>query len=104
MVLSTFVSCLARHPRVQVSPRGLYDEGDDRQSTTNSLFQNQEEDDVQRNFRLLKSRIIAIEMNTEAFLKICTPDQKIWEKFGWKGKKVGDIISQIVERGLPACM
>ena len=41
-------------------------------------------------------------MNTEAFLKICTPDQKIWERFGWKGKKVGEIISQIVERGLPA--
>jgi hypothetical protein len=40
-------------------------------------------------------------MNIEAFLKICTPDQEIWEKFGWKGKKVAEIITQVVEMGLP---
>ena len=67
------------------------------------FFLNQEhkEKDVQRKFRLLKSRIIALEMNTEAFLKICTPDEEIWEKFGWSGKKVIEIITQIVDRGLP---
>ena len=61
----------------------------------------QKERGVQREFRFLKSRIIALEMNTEVFLKICTPDAEIWEKFGWSGKKVTEIITQIVEMGLP---
>ena len=55
----------------------------------------------QRKFRFLKSRLIALEMNTEAFLRICTPDQEVWGKFGWRGKKVIEIITQIVENGLP---
>jgi len=42
--------------------------------------------DVQREFRLLKSRLIALEMNTEAFLKICTPDQDLGE-FWVEGKE-----------------
>ena len=58
-------------------------------------------------------------MNTEAFLRICTPDpvnkqtmfrkfvsiillaQVIWEKFGWTGKSVHAIITQIAESGVP---
>jgi len=58
--------------------------------------------ELQRKYRFLKSRIIALEMNTEAFLKICTPDEEIWEKFGWRGKKVTEIITKIVDTGLPA--
>eukprot|EP00092_Neocalanus_flemingeri_P020674 GFUD01022404.1.p1 GENE.GFUD01022404.1~~GFUD01022404.1.p1 ORF type:complete len:488 (-),score=106.01 GFUD01022404.1:146-1486(-) len=54
--------------------------------------------EVQRNFRLMKSRLIAIEMNTEAFLKICTPDQEIWEKFGWRDKTVLEIITEIADK------
>ena len=75
-------------------------------------------------------RLAALELNTEAFLRICTPDpvsfynswwsiidycphfsslreraddlkKVIWEKFGWVGKDVHAIISQIAESGLP---
>jgi len=55
----------------------------------------------QQEARMLKSRMAALELNTEAFLRICTPDQVIWEKFGWVGKDVHAIISQIAESGLP---
>ena len=58
--------------------------------------------DAQVQYRLLKSRLIALEMNTEAFLRICTPDEEMWEKFGWKGKTVTEIITDIVEIGLPS--
>ena len=65
------------------------------------FLQENETGSRQRNFRLLKARQVALEMNTEAFLKICTPDSNVWEKFGWKGKKVGEIITQIVDVGFP---
>jgi len=55
----------------------------------------------QQEARMLKSRLAALELNTEAFLRICTPDPVIWEKFGWVGKDVHAIISQIAESGLP---
>ena len=71
-------------------------------SVTNYFFfKAQEDSGLQRKYRFIKSRLIALEMNTEAFLKICTPDQEIWRKFGWRGKKVIEIITQIIENGLP---
>ena len=61
------------------------------------FFQVKKEQEVQLKYRFLKSRLIALEINTEAFLKICTPDQRIWEKIGWRGKNIRELVTQIVE-------
>ena len=37
----------------------------------------------------------------EAFLKICIPHNELWDKFGWRGKNVCQIVSQIVDVGIP---
>merc|ERR1712045_415241 len=51
--------------------------------------------------RVVKSRKAALELNTEAFLKICIPHNDMWNKFGWRGKNVSQIVSQIVDNGIP---
>ena len=45
-----------------------------------------------------------VELNepfSEAFLKICIPHNELWDKFGWRGKNVSQIVSQIVDVGIP---
>ena len=49
----------------------------------------------------MKSKLAALEFNTEAFLKICIPHHNVWDSLGWTDKKVTDIVSQIVDHGLP---
>ena len=55
----------------------------------------------QLNYRRQRSRLAALEINTETFLKICIPNDMIWERLGWRGKKVIEIVSQIVNQDLP---
>ena len=56
----------------------------------------------QLDYRRQRSRLAALELNTEALLKICIPSQAVWDRLGWRGQQVTDIITQIVDRGLPA--
>ena len=56
----------------------------------------------QLDYRRQRSRLAALELNTEALLKICIPSQDVWDRLGWRGQQVTDIITQIVDRGLPA--
>ena len=56
----------------------------------------------QLDYRRQRSRLAALELNTEALLKICIPSQTVWDRLGWRGQQVTDIITQIVDRGLPA--
>ena len=67
------------------------------QTETNSRFA----DESQVGYRIVKSRRAALELNTEAFMKICIPHNEVWNKFGWRGKGVSQIISQIVDNGVP---
>ena len=60
-----------------------------------------ERGDEQVQWRFLRARLAALEKNTEAFLKICTPDTDVWDRFGWRGKHVHDIIEKILEDGQP---
>ena len=50
---------------------------------------------------VVRSRKAALEVNTEAFLKICIPHSEVWNRFGWSGKTVSQIVSQIVDNGIP---
>ena len=52
-------------------------------------------------YRTQRCRRAALELNTEAFMKICIPSNEVWNKFGWRGKGVSQIISQIVDNGVP---
>ena len=58
-------------------------------------------DESQVSYRLVRCRRAALELNTEAFMKICIPHNEVWNKFGWRGKGVSQIISQIVDNGVP---
>ena len=68
-------------------------------------FQTQTEsgtgEESQVNYRTLRCRRAALELNTEAFMKICIPHNEVWNKLGWRGKGVSQIISQIVDNGVP---
>ena len=54
-------------------------------------------DQRQVGYRIVRCRRAALELNTEAFMKICIPHNEVWNKFGWRGKGVSQIISQIVD-------
>ena len=56
----------------------------------------------QLGYRRQRSRLAALELNTEALLKICIPSQVVWDRLGWRGQRVTNIITQIVDQGLPA--
>ena len=58
-------------------------------------------DRSQVGYRIVRCRRAALELNTEAFMKICIPHNEVWNKFGWRGKGVSQIISQIVDNGVP---
>ena len=55
----------------------------------------------QARYRSVRGRRVALELNTEAFLNICIPHTEVWNKLGWRGKNVSQIISQIVDNGIP---
>ena len=55
----------------------------------------------QARYRSVRARRAALELNTAAFLNICIPHSEVWNNFGWRGKNVSQIISQIVDNGIP---
>jgi len=73
---------------------------DDLCSENCKRFSEQLEED-QLKWRKVKSKLAALELNTEALLKICIPHENVWDSLGWRDKRVIDIISQIVDYGLP---